>query len=130
MFNDVYAGKRVFITGHTGFKGPWLAKWLTMLGAEVTGYALPPYYPESHFELLGLDKSIRHIVGDMRDYDALKAALDKAKPDMVFHLAAQALVRESYRDPKTTFDTNIGGAVNLMEALRTCDGVRALVFIT
>lgn len=130
MFGNIYAGKKVFITGHTGFKGPWLATWLTMLGAEVTGYALPPYYAESHFELLGLEKSLRHIEGDMRDYARLKASLDEARPDMVFHLAAQALVRESYRDPKTTFDTNIGGAVNLLEALRTCESVRALVFIT
>lgn len=130
MFGNVYAGKRVFITGHTGFKGSWLAAWLRMLGAEVTGYALAPAYADSHFELLKLKDQIRHIENDIRDLDPLKKAMIEAKPDFVFHLAAQALVRESYADPKRTFDTNVGGSVNVLESVRACDSVKALVYIT
>jgi len=130
MFGDVYSGKRVFITGHTGFKGSWLAAWLKMLGAELTGYALPPAYPDSHFELLKLKNQIRHIENDIRDLKPLKQAMADARPDLVFHLAAQALVRESYADPKTTFDTNVGGSVNVLESVRACDSARALVYIT
>lgn len=125
-----FAGKRVLLTGHTGFKGSWLALWLRHLGAEVTGFALAPDYDGSHFELLGLDRDIRHVLGDIRDLDALARVVDDTRPEVVFHLAAQALVRRSYDDPKTTFDTNVGGSVNLLEALRHCDSVRALVFIT
>lgn len=130
MFNDCYRGKNVFITGHTGFKGSWLSMWLLKMGAKVTGYALPPAYQDSHFELLKLDSHMHHIEGDVRDEGALKRAIREARPDFIFHLAAQALVREAYRDPKYTFDTNVGGAVNLLEALRENDTARALVFIT
>ncbi|MDQ7824093.1 MAG: CDP-glucose 4,6-dehydratase [Candidatus Eremiobacteraeota bacterium] len=130
MFNDCYRGKNVFITGHTGFKGSWLATWLLMMGAKVTGYALPPAYGDSHFELLDLKSRITHIEGDVREYGSLKKALESAKPDFIFHLAAQALVREAYRDPRGTFDTNVGGAVNLLEAVRENETARALVFIT
>ena len=103
MFGNFYQGKNVFVTGHTGFKGSWLSAWLLKLGANVTGYALPPLYDESHFELLGLAKKLRHIEGDVRDRDNLTRAMTDAKPDIVFHLAAQALVREAYRDPHATF---------------------------
>jgi len=130
MFNDCYRGKKVFVTGHTGFKGSWLSKWLLKMGAEVTGYALPPAYEESHFELLQLKSHLHHIEGDVRDCQSLKKAIEEAKPEFIFHLAAQALVREAYRDPKYTFDTNIGGAVNLLEAVRENNTARVLVFIT
>jgi CDP-glucose 4,6-dehydratase len=130
MFGNVYSGKRVFITGHTGFKGSWLAAWIEMLGARVTGFALPPAYPRGLFELLGLKNRLRHVEGDIRNLVALQQAMRKAKPDFVFHLAAQALVRDSYADPKTTFDTNVGGSVNLLEAVRACPSVRTLVYTT
>jgi len=129
-FSNLYAGKRVFVTGHTGFKGSWLSAWLHVLGADVTGYALPPEYPGSHFEQLGLDRRIRHIEGDIRDASSLRRALCGARPQFVFHLAAQPLVRRSYAEPKLTFDTNIGGSVNLLEAVRDCDQVRALIYVT
>jgi CDP-glucose 4,6-dehydratase len=125
-----YRGARVFVTGDTGFKGSWLCLWLSELGAEVTGYALPPYYPQSHFELLGLDKHIRHVEGDLRDTERLHDALRAAKPDFVFHLAAQALVRLSYADPLTTFGTNVFGSAALLDAVRRVDSVRSLVCIT
>jgi CDP-glucose 4,6-dehydratase len=129
-FETVFANKRVFLTGDTGFKGSWLAAWLTLLGADVTGYALPPEYEEAHFRLLGLDSLIRHIDGDLRDSKSLLEAMQRAQPDFVFHLAAQALVRRSYADPKATFDTNIAGSVNLLEAVRQTSSVRVLLYVT
>jgi CDP-glucose 4,6-dehydratase len=125
-----FQGKRVLVTGHTGFKGSWLTLLLKMLGADVMGYALPPEYGDSHFERLGLESSIKHVVADIRDLDRLNAAVLEFQPEFVFHLAAQALVRPSYADPKTTFDTNVIGAVNLLEAVRICPSVRALLFVT
>lgn len=129
-FRNVFEGKRVFITGHTGFKGSWLASWMHLLGADVTGYALPPEYPGSHFEKLGLAKRIRHVEGDLRDAGRLRQSLCAAKPEFVFHLAAQPLVRRSYAEPKLTFDTNVGGSVNLLEAVRASSAVRALIYVT
>lgn len=129
-FLAAYSGKRVLVTGHTGFKGSWLALQLGMMGAEVMGYALPPDFPGSHFERLGLVSSLRHIEGDVRDRDRLTREVQAFQPEVVFHLAAQALVRKSYQDPKSTFDINVGGGVNLLEAVRQCESVRALVFIT
>lgn len=126
----VFRGKRVLVTGHTGFKGSWLTLLLGSLGAEVMGYALPPESAESHFVRLDLEKSIRHVTADVRDGDRLLAEVAAFRPEIVFHLAAQALVRPSYADPKMTFDVNVGGGVNLLEAVRQCDSVRALVFIT
>ncbi len=126
----IYAGRRILLTGHTGFKGSWLALWLRELGAEVTGYALAPEYQDSHYDLLGLAGDIDHRIADIRDRDHLEDVMQEIKPEFVFHLAAQALVRRSYGDPKTTFDTNVGGSVNLLEAVRACDTVRALVYIT
>jgi CDP-glucose 4,6-dehydratase len=130
MFGNFYQGKNVFVTGHTGFKGSWLSAWLLKLGAKVTGYALPPAYDESHFELLGLERRMRHVVGNVCDLEHLTHAMTEAKADIVFHLAAQALVRESYRDPRTTFDTNVMGGVNVCEAVGRVDSIRTLVFIT
>lgn len=129
-FLAAYRGRRVMVTGHTGFKGSWLAFLLREVGAEVLGYALPPAYSESHFEKLGLAQSIRHVEGDVRDAGKLAAVMVEFQPEFVFHLAAQALVRASYADPKATFDVNVGGSVNLLEAVRACASVRSLVYIT
>ena len=120
----------MLVTGHTGFKGSWLAYWLTRLGAEVSGFALAPAYENSHFERLGLADRIAHVEGDLRDPGVVADAVADARPEVVFHLAAQALVRRSYADPKETFDTNVAGAVNLLEALRRSDTVHTLVFCT
>lgn len=126
----MFAGKKVFVTGHTGFKGTWLTYLLNKLGADVTGFALPPEQGRSHFEMLDLRSKIRHIECDIRDSGALSAALTDARPEFVFHLAAQALVKRSYSDPAGTFDTNVMGSVNLLDAVRQCDSVRSLVYIT
>ncbi len=125
-----FAGKRVFITGHTGFKGSWLTFLLKELGAEIMGFSLPPPTSISHFELLQLEQSITHVMGDVRDADALNAAMQSFQPEYVFHLAAQALVKQSYDDPVTTISTNVLGSANLLEAVRKCDSVRSLVYIT
>ncbi|MEY3720524.1 MAG: CDP-glucose 4,6-dehydratase [Pseudomonadota bacterium] len=127
---EIFRGKRVLVTGHTGFKGSWLTLLLNGLGAEVMGYALAPEYAVGHFERLGLEKQIRHVTGDVRDLGRMRQEVVAFQPEVVFHLAAQALVRPSYVDPKTTFDVNVGGGVNLLEVVRTCESVRALVFIT
>jgi len=127
---EIFRGKRVLVTGHTGFKGSWLTLLLNGLGAEVMGYALAPEYAGGHFDRLGLEKQIRHVTGDVRDLDHMRAEVMAFQPEIVFHLAAQALVRPSYVDPKTTFDVNVGGGINLLEVVRTCESVRALVFIT
>lgn len=125
-----YKGKRVLITGHTGFKGSWLAQVLVRLGAEVAGYALPPGSKSSHFELLGLRNAITHIEGDIRDLTRLSRTVQEFAPQSVFHLAAQALVRRSYVDPVDTFSTNVMGSVNLLEVARQTPSVRSLVLIT
>jgi len=130
MFDDFFKNKSVLVTGHTGFKGSWLALWLHELGAKVTGLALPPNTEPSHFDLIYLHDLITHIEGDIRDEKAVRKAFNKAKPEIVFHLAAQALVRDSYDDPKTTFDINIGGTVNVLEAIRHCPFIKAAVIIT
>lgn len=127
---EVFRGRRVLITGDTGFKGSWLALWLDRMGAKVWGFALPPEGERSHFSMLGLAERITHRDGDIRSRDDIKAAVDAAEPEIVFHLAAQSLVKRSYADPKLTFDTNFGGAVNLLDVLRDAPSVAALVFIT
>lgn len=127
---SVFKGRRVFITGHTGFKGSWLAILLKEIGAEVLGYALPPVGEKNHFALLGLAQAIEHVEADIRDEEKLIETMSAFQPEFVFHLAAQALVRPSYFDPKTTFETNVMGSVNLLEAVRKCDSVRSLVYIT
>lgn len=127
---DFYKDKKVFITGHTGFKGSWLAFWLAELGAEVTGYALEAEYEQSLFEQLRLNKKIHHYIGDVRDLEKLKNVFNGSKPDIVFHLAAQALVRKSYQDPLLTFSTNVMGSLNVLEAIRYTETVRSLVYIT
>lgn len=125
-----FQGKRVLVTGHTGFKGTWLTFLLKELGAEVMGYALPPEPNPNHFMLLGLQDKINHVLGDVRDADDLNAALQSFQPEIVFHLAAQALVKKSYADPALTFDVNVMGSVNLLDSIRKCSTVRALVYIT
>ncbi|MFA5920993.1 MAG: CDP-glucose 4,6-dehydratase [Methylococcaceae bacterium] len=130
MFNNIYKNKRVLITGHTGFKGSWLAIWLKELGADVIGYALDPPSEPNNFEATGLREKITHIHGDIRDLDRLMEAYQKYQPEFVFHLAAQPLVRLSYEEPKLTFDTNVGGTVNVFEAVRKTSSVKVLVNIT
>jgi CDP-glucose 4,6-dehydratase len=125
-----FKNKKVLITGHTGFKGSWLAFLLHEVGAEVIGFALPPTTTNSHFELLNLNKKIKHIEGDILNFELLSKTLEDFQPEFVFHLAAQAIVRASYEDPVHTFSTNIMGSVNLLEAVKNCDSVRSLVFVT
>ncbi len=129
-FGGAFAGKRVLVTGHTGFKGSWLALWLAQMGAKVTGFALPADSAEGHFEKLGLGQMIDHRIGDIRDAGAVAALFADVQPEVVFHLAAQPLVRYSYQQPKETFDTNVGGSVNLLEGCRLTPAVRALVYVT
>ncbi len=130
LFHDAYKGLKVFVTGHTGFKGSWLTQWLLELGADVSGFSL--YIPSnpSHFECLELQKKIRHIEGDIRKREELELALKEAQPDIIFHLAAQAIVSESYKDPIKTFETNALGTANVLESARHCPSLKALVMIT
>ena len=125
-----FAGKKILVTGHTGFKGSWLAFLLNEMGADVMGFALPPTTVVNHFGLLKLDEKIRHVVGDIRDAALVAKTLQEFQPEFVFHLAAQALVRPSYDDSASTFSTNVMGSVNLLEAVRRCESVRSLVYIT
>ena len=128
---NFYHGKRVFVTGHTGFKGSWMCQALVNAGAEVTGYALDPPTDPGLFPLAGLEQRMTSVIGDIRDLDKLKAAFDAARPEIVFHLAAQPLVRESYQDPRYTYETNVMGTVNLLECVRTAqEPVRSVVNIT
>jgi CDP-glucose 4,6-dehydratase len=128
---DVYKNKKVFITGHTGFKGSWLALWLTQLGARVCGYALAPNTEPAIFNILGLEKIIeRHIEGDIRNFENLSIELNKFSPDIVFHMAAQPLVRISYKEPLETYQTNVLGTVSILEAVRRNRKVKALINVT
>jgi len=123
-----YSGRRVFLTGHTGFKGSWLSLWLELLGAEVTGYALEPNTTPSHFDQLELQQ--RSVIANLNDNAALVCALEEAQPEVVFHMAAQPNVLLSYEDPLETFETNVLGTARLLEACRRIDSVRAVVVIT
>ena len=125
-----WRGKRVFLTGHTGFKGSWLALWLQQLGAQVTGYALPPTTTPSLFELAGVAKYMHSILGDIRNPAALQQALETARPEIILHLAAQALVSDGYTDPVGTYATNVMGTINLLEQARQLSDVRAIVIVT
>lgn len=128
LFNNIYKGKKVLITGHTGFKGSWLSLWLIKLGADVIGYALEPPTKPSHFELLNLN--MISIIGDIRDRDKLNSIIKTYKPDIVFHLSAQPLVRYSYINPLETFEINVMGTINLFEACRNTESVKAIVNVT
>jgi CDP-glucose 4,6-dehydratase len=130
VFDNVYRGSSVLVTGHTGFKGSWLAIWLKELGAEVIGYSLAPPSEPSNFQATGLDDRMTHVHGDIRDLDALMDTFATYTPEFVFHLAAQPIVRRSYGEPKTTFDTNVGGTVNVLEAARKTESVKVLVNVT
>ena len=130
MKPDFWHGKRVFLTGHTGFKGSWLSLWLQQMGAKVTGYALPAPTTPSLFELAQVATGMVSVMGDIRDLPALTAAMRQADPEIVLHLAAQPLVRRSYIDPVETYSTNVMGAVHLLEAARQCPAVRAIVNVT
>jgi CDP-glucose 4,6-dehydratase len=127
---EFYSRKKVFITGHTGFKGAWLCRVLLRAGAEVTGFALGPPTAPSLFVQTKTGQDVRSVHGDVRDRDALARAVQDAKPDLVFHLAAQPLVRRSYREPAATYETNVMGTVNILEAARLFPGLRSLVNVT
>jgi CDP-glucose 4,6-dehydratase len=127
-FGDIYRGKRVLVTGHTGFKGSWLCEWLLALGADVTGLALPPATTPALFDELGLSGRMQDRRGDIRDLATVRAVVETARPDFVFHLAAQPLVRLSYALPVETYATNIMGTVHLLEAVRL-SGIRCAVVV-
>lgn len=131
MFNNIYKGKKVFLTGHTGFKGSWLALWLTKLGAEVCGYSLEPNTTPSMFTELDIQNKIKKsIIGDILDYDKLAKEIQDFQPEIIFHLAAQPLVRLSYSEPILTYKTNVIGSLNVLEAARNCSSVKAFVNVT
>lgn len=128
--NRFYQNKRVFVTGHTGFKGSWLCVLLTILGAEVTGFALPPVGEENLFTLAGVEERVKSIFGDIRDLDALRAAFEAARPEIVLHLAAQPIVREGYRDPIGTYHTNVMGTVHILDCVRRSGCVGSFLNVT
>lgn len=130
LFNGFFQGRRILITGHTGFKGSWLSLWLKRLGADITGISLEPTTEPSLASMLSIDSLCEHHICDIRDPIALNVLVQNAKPEIVFHLAAQPLVRVSYRQPLDTFSTNIMGTANLLEALRNVDSVKSVVMVT
>lgn len=125
-----YRGKRVFITGHTGFKGSWLCKILSNRGAEVTGYSLTPPTTPNLFDTANIDADIHSVIGDIRDFDSLKKAFDEVQPEIVLHLAAQPIVRDSYKMPAYTYETNVMGTVNILECVRQSDCVKSFLNVT
>jgi CDP-glucose 4,6-dehydratase len=132
MIEDLklFSGKRVLLTGDTGFKGSWLAYWLSMLGADVVGYALPPEIHQRLFADLNLSSRIHHIDGDIRDEEKMLEVFSEFKPEIVFHLAAQPLVRYSYDEPKETFEVNVQGSVNVLECVRKISSIKAFIYVT
>lgn len=129
-FNGIYKDKTVLITGHTGFKGSWLSIWLIELGARVIGYALDPYTEKDNFILAGVGNKVIDIRGDIRNFKKLNDVFQKYKPDFVFHLAAQPLVGASFKKPLETFETNVMGTINVLEAIRHCDSVKTGIIVT
>jgi CDP-glucose 4,6-dehydratase len=130
LFKGIYNNKTVLVTGHTGFKGSWLALWLSKLGAKVVGYSLGPPTNPNHFEILGIESRIISINGDLKDREKLKEIVVEYKPEIVFHLAALAFVRESYSKPIEAFETNVMGTLNIFETVREVDFVKALINVT
>lgn len=130
MDMSFYKGKTVLITGHTGFKGSWMCKLLSMAGAKVIGYSLTPPTTPSLFELSGVEKEIVSVIGDIRDLAKLNETMQKYRPEIVIHMAAQPIVRESYAEPVYTYETNVMGTVNICEAVRLCDSVKSFVNVT
>ena len=127
---DFYMDKRVFVTGHTGFKGAWLCKMLSHIGANITGYALQPPTNPALFEIAGLERDVDSHIGDIRSLEELKAVFDKASPEIVFHLAAQPIVREGYESPVYTYETNVMGTVNILECVRRSSQVKSFLNVT
>jgi CDP-glucose 4,6-dehydratase len=130
MNSEFWRGKRVLLTGHTGFKGSWLSLWLQSMGTQVVGYALVPPTSPSLFEVAGVGKGMTSIIGDIRDLEHLRRVFAEHQPQIVIHMAAQPLVRYSYVEPVETYSTNVMGTVNLLEAVRSTDGVKAVVNVT
>lgn len=130
MNKDFWLGKKVLLTGHTGFKGSWLSTWLKLLGAELVGYSLPPPPGPSLFEVAQVAEGMTSIEGDVRDLDHLRAVIKCYQPEIILHFAAQALVRPSYDDPIFTYSTNVMGTANVLEAARQADKLRAMVMVT
>lgn len=127
---DFYKGKRVFLTGHTGFKGSWLCKILANAGAVVTGYSLEPPTEPALFRIANIEKNIHSVIGDIRDCGALKKAFDEVQPEIVIHLAAQPIVRDSYKNPAYTYETNVMGTVNILECVRNSHCVKSFLNVT
>lgn len=127
---DFYRGKRVLVTGHTGFKGTWLCAILLQAGAQVTGYALEPPTDPSVFALTDMEKRINSVIGDIRDLARLRQTFEECRPEIVIHMAAQPIVRESYKDPVYTYETNVMGTVHVLECVRTCESVRSFINVT
>lgn len=127
---NFYKGKRVFVTGHTGFKGSWLCKILANWGADVTGYSLEPPTNPNLFEIADIKSDIKSVIGDIRDYESLKKAFDEAQPEIVLHLAAQPIVRDSYKMPVYTYETNVMGTVNILECVRLSNCVKSFLNVT
>ncbi len=127
---EFYRGKKVLITGHTGFKGSWLCKILSNLGADIIGYSLMPPTSPSLFEIASIQKDVDSVIGDIRDFESLQKVFREKKPEIVFHLAAQPIVRESYKNPVYTYETNVMGTVNICECVRRSDSVKSFVNIT
>ncbi|MEM0142890.1 MAG: CDP-glucose 4,6-dehydratase [Candidatus Parvarchaeum sp.] len=130
MFNGVFKDKKILITGHTGFKGSWLSLWLKNMGAFVIGYSLKPPTTPNHFDILKLDKEIISITGDIRDKEKLENTFKKYRPEVVFHMAAQPIVRDSYTNPFETYEINVMGTLNVLQACRTTDSVKSVLLIT
>lgn len=127
---DFFEGKKVFLTGHTGFKGGWLTRILLNAGAEVSGYSLPAVTKPNLFSYIENDKRLNTIIGDIRDFDFLQKKINEIRPDIVIHLAAQPLVRDSYKNPRYTYETNVMGTVNILECVREVDSVRSFLNVT
>ena len=125
-----FKGKRILLTGHTGFKGAWLSRILMLAGADAAGYSLAPLEEPSLFSLLGIAGDMKSEIGDVRDYGHLRAFIHEIRPEIVFHLAAQPIVRESYKEPRYTYETNVMGTVNVLECIRQCPSVKSFLNVT
>lgn len=131
MYNNIYRNKKVFITGHSGFKGSWLSIWLQTLGAKVCGYSLKPNTNPSMYQELDIENKIeKSIIGNILDYETLEKSINDFQPEIIFHLAAQPIVRLSYKEPKLTYETNVIGTLNVLEVARKCKSVKAFVNVT
>ena len=130
MNSEFWRGKKVLLTGHTGFKGSWLSLWLNILGAETVGYALAPPTQPNLYDLADVKNGTQSILGDVLNLEHLRRVVRESKPEIIFHLAAQSLVRRSYDDPVATYATNVMGTVHVLEALRDIPSVRAVIIVT